>query len=120
MVSIAGWLMLFCTRHFANPHMNRISTAMNKVLTVALGSLFAAGVMFSQIASAASDCEAKAVSKAGKPLAGAAKTASIKKCEADAKGAVPTGCAAKAIDKNGKPLAGAAKNSFMKKCESST
>jgi len=32
---------------------------MNKVLTIALGSLFAAGVMFSQIANAASDCEAK-------------------------------------------------------------
>ena len=52
---------------------------MNKVLTVALSSLFAAGVMFSQVAIAASDGEAKAVSKAGKPLAGAAKTASIKK-----------------------------------------
>ena len=36
---------------------------MNKVLTVALGSLFAAGVMFSQIANAASDCEAKALVK---------------------------------------------------------
>ena len=93
---------------------------MNKFLTVALGSLFAAGVMFSQIDSAATDCEAKAVSKTGKPLSGAAKTASIKKCEAAAKGAAPTGCAEKAIDKNGKPLAGAAKNSFMKKCESGT
>jgi len=118
MVSIVGRLMLFCARHFAKPYMNRISTAMNKILTVALGSLFAAGVMFSQIANAASDCEAKAVSKAGKPLAGAAKTAFLKKCEADAKGAAPSGCAEKAIGKNGKPLAGAAKNSFMKKCES--
>ena len=36
---------------------------------------------------AAGDCEAKAVGKDGKPLAGAAKTASIKKCEADAKAA---------------------------------
>ena len=34
---------------------------------------------------AASYCEAKAVSKDGKPLAGAAEAASIKKCEADAK-----------------------------------
>jgi competence protein ComEA len=33
----------------------------------------------------ASDCEAKALGKTGKPLAGAAKTTSIKKCEADAK-----------------------------------
>ena len=98
--------------------MTRICTAMNKVLTVALGSLFAAGVMFSQIANAASDCEAKALSKDGKPLAGAAKTTFIKKCEADAKVAAPTACADKAIDKNGKPLAGAAKDAFMKKCES--
>ena len=36
---------------------------------------------------AAGDCEAKAVCKDGKPLHGAAKTASIKKCEADAKAA---------------------------------
>jgi hypothetical protein len=31
-------------------------------------------------AAAAADCEAKAVSKDGKPLAGAAKAASMKKC----------------------------------------
>ena len=33
---------------------------------------------------APSDCETKAVGKNGKPLAGAAKTSFIKKCEADA------------------------------------
>jgi len=33
----------------------------------------------------ASGCEAKAVGKNGKPLAGAAKGAFMKKCEADAK-----------------------------------
>jgi hypothetical protein len=55
-------------------------------------------------------CETKAVSKDGKPLAGAAKTAFLKKCKQDA-------CEPKAVDKNGKPLAGAAKTSFMKKCE---
>jgi hypothetical protein len=93
-----------------------MSTNMNKILTVALSSLFAAGVMFSPLASAGSDCEAKAVSKEGKPLAGAAKAASIKKCEADSGGAAAA-CADKAIDKNGKALAGAAKTSFMKKCE---
>jgi hypothetical protein len=32
---------------------------------------------------AASTCESKALSKDGKPLAGAAKAASIKKCEKD-------------------------------------
>ena len=55
-------------------------------------------------------CQAKAVSKDGKPLSGAAKTSSIKKCMKDS-------CEAQAIDKNGKKLAGAAKTSFLKKCE---
>lgn len=87
---------------------------MSKFISIAIGSLFVAGAMFSQVA-AASDCEAQAVSKDGKPLAGAAKASSIKKCELATK--APSGCADKAIDKNGKALAGAAKNSFMKKCE---
>ena len=59
-------------------------------------------------------CEAKAVSKDGKPLAGAAKAASLKKCEADIKSA----CEAKAVSDSGKKLAGAAKSSFVKKCVS--
>jgi hypothetical protein len=50
-----------------------------------IACLFAASLLFAQVASAASDCESKAVSKAGKPLSGAAKTSFIKKCEADAK-----------------------------------
>jgi opacity protein-like surface antigen len=58
-------------------------------------------------------CEAKAVDKNGKPLAGAAKNSFMKKCEGDTAGAA---CDAKAIDKNGKPLAGAAKASSIKKC----
>ena len=83
-----------------------------------IACLFAASMLFAQVATAASDCESKAVSKAGKTLAGAAKASFIKKCDADAKGAVAqSGCAEKAIGKNGKPLAGAAKASFMKKCE---
>jgi hypothetical protein len=80
-----------------------------------MGSLLAVGLMLGQAAHAASDCEAKALSKDGKPLSGAAKASSIKKCEKESK--APSGCAEKAMDKNGKPLAGAAKNSFMKKCE---
>jgi hypothetical protein len=59
-------------------------------------------------------CEAKAVDKNGKPLVGAAKASSIKKCEKEGAGSA---CAAKAIDKNGKPLVGAAKASSIKKCE---
>jgi hypothetical protein len=57
-------------------------------------------------------CATKAVSSEGKPLAGAAKAAFLKKCKKDA-------CEPKAVDKNGKPLAGAAKASFLKKCEAS-
>ena len=63
-------------------------------------------------------CEAKAVDKNGKALAGAAKTSFIKKCEKDS--AAPSAgaaCAAKAVDKNGKALAGAAKTSYIKKSE---
>ena len=55
-------------------------------------------------------CATQAVGKDGKPLAGAAKAAFVKKCKKDA-------CEPKAIGSNGKPLAGAAKASFMKKCQ---
>jgi len=55
-------------------------------------------------------CEAKAVSKDGKPLAGAAKTASVKKC-------MRSYCEAHAVSSNGKKLSGAARSSFLKKCE---
>ena len=68
-------------------------------------SLFAIGSAFADSA-----CESKAVGKDGKPLAGAAKTAFVKKCKADA-------CTDKAVSSEGKPLAGAAKASFLKKCE---
>lgn len=63
------------------------------------------------------ECEAKAVSKDGKPLYGAAKDASIKKCLGDAK---PSDCESKALSKDGKPLYGAAKDAFIKKCEADT
>jgi len=59
-------------------------------------------------------CEAKAVSKDGKPLYGAAKDASIKKCMGGAKA---DDCEAKAVSKDGKPLYGAAKTASIKKCE---
>jgi hypothetical protein len=73
--------------------------------------------LFASQAFAASDCEAKAVDKNGKALAGAAKTSFMKKCEADAAGgSAAASCEAKAVDKNGKPLSGAAKTSSIKKC----
>jgi hypothetical protein len=55
---------------------------------------------------AQTSCATKAVSKDGKPLSGAARTSSIKKC-----------CEDNALSKDGKPLSGAAKTSFVKKCQ---
>ncbi len=77
---------------------------MRRILLAALITSFAVGSALAQ------SCETKAVSKEGKPLAGAAKTSFMKKCKQDA-------CDGKAVGKDGKPLAGAAKNSFMTKCE---
>jgi hypothetical protein len=78
------------------------------ILLVLCVATFAMGTAFAQ-----ETCDSKAVSKDGKPLAGAAKTSFMKKCMADS-------CEPKAVDKNGKPLAGAAKTSFMTKCEKGT
>ncbi len=90
---------------------------MKKILSTALLALFAVNVAYAQAPAAApaADCEAQAVSKSGKPLAGAAKTAFMKKCQGGT--AAPSACEEKAVGKNGKPLAGAAKKAFMKKCE---
>ena len=79
---------------------------MKRIFLAAVIATFAAGSAFAQDAS----CETKAMSKDGKPLAGAAKTAFMKKCNHDS-------CEAKAMSSDGKKLAGAAKSSFMKKCE---
>jgi hypothetical protein len=92
---------------------------MLKIVSIALAGLLFSGASHAQ--AAAGDCEAKAMGKNGKPLAGAAKTSFIKKCTADAATAsATTTCQAKATDKNGKALAGAAKNSFVKKCVADT
>ena len=64
-------------------------------------SLFAVGSAFAD-----DTCVSKAVGKDGKPLAGAAKTSSVKKC-----------CETAAVSADGKPLSGAAKASSIKKCE---
>ena len=77
---------------------------MKRLCVVALLTLFAASPAFAQEGAA---CAAKAVSKDGKALAGAAKASSMKKC-----------CDTGAVGKDGKKLAGAAKTSFTKKCES--
>ena len=54
---------------------------------------------------AQSSCAAKAVSKDGKPLHGAARTSFMRKC-----------CEASAVGSNGQRLAGAANASHMTKC----
>jgi len=87
---------------------------MRNLIVAAIASLFIVNAAFA----ADSGCEAKAMSKDGKPLAGAAKAASIKKCEKEAE--TTASCEAKALSKDGKPLAGAAKNSFVKKCAADT
>ena len=73
------------------------------IATAILVSLFAIGPAVAQ-----DSCATKAVGKDGKPLAGAARTSSIKKC-----------CEDSAIGSNGKPLTGAAKASYIKKCQAS-
>ncbi len=85
---------------------------MKKIIIAVLATLFVASSAFAD-----ASCESKAVSKDGKPLAGAAKSAFMKKCEKDAGATAAPSCESKAVGKNGKPLAGAAKAAFMKKCE---
>ncbi len=88
-------------------------------ISLAVASLVSAQELSSAATLADTRCEAKAVSKDGKPLSGAAKAASIKKCMAAS--ATPTEaeekCEAKAVSKKGdKKLSGAAKQKFMEKC----
>ncbi len=71
------------------------------IATAILVSLIGLGSAVAQ-----SSCATKAVSKDGKPLAGAARTSSIKKC-----------CEDSALSADGKKLSGAAKASFVKKCQ---
>jgi hypothetical protein len=72
---------------------------MKRFALVLVISAFASGSALAQ------SCSTKAMSKDGKPLAGAAKTSYVKKC-----------CEESAVSKDGKPLAGAAKTSHVNKC----
>jgi len=88
---------------------------MRVITGIAIASLFMSSMAF-----AADNCESMAVSKDGKPLTGAAKTASIKKCQSEAAATAPkasAACEEKAVSKDGKPLTGAAKTASIKKCE---
>ena len=79
---------------------------MKRIFLAGIIAVFAIGAVVAQ-----ETCETKAVSKDGKPLAGAAKTSFMKKCMTET-------CEVKAVGSDGKKLSGAAKTSFMKKCES--
>jgi hypothetical protein len=79
------------------------------MIRLILAGLLSAFLIGSAAAQAPGTCESKAVSKDGKPLAGAAKNSFMTKCKRDA-------CAPKAVGSDGKALRGAAKNSFMAKC----
>jgi hypothetical protein len=78
---------------------------MKRLMLAIVVSAFAIGS-----AAAQGTCESKALSKDGKPLAGAAKNSFMAKCKREA-------CKPKAVGSDGKPLKGAAKNSFMAKCQ---
>ena len=72
---------------------------MKRIALAFLITAFAVGSVSAQT------CATKAMSKDGKPLAGAAKTSFVKRC-----------CEDSAVSKDGKPLSGAAKNSHVTKC----
>jgi hypothetical protein len=83
---------------------------MTRLMLAVLLTAFSIGSATAQGIPAPGTCETKAVSKDGKPLAGAAKTSFMAKCKREA-------CEPKAIGSDGKPLKGAAKKSFMDKCQ---
>lgn len=72
---------------------------MKHIVVALFMSVLVAGPVYAQT------CATQAMSKDGKPLAGAAKTSFIKKC-----------CEDSAVSKDGKPLSGAAKTSYVNKC----
>lgn len=86
-----------------------------KKLVLAIFAVFMMAPVYAQ--PSAGGCEAKALSKDGKPLAGAAKASFMQKCERESgAGAKAAACEAKALSKDGKPLYGAAKDASIKKC----
>jgi hypothetical protein len=97
-------------------NLEKVSVAMNKISALSLVGLLVASLMFSQFASAATDCEAQAVGKNGRPLVGKAKLASVKKCTAAAKKLAQPDCTGNPVDEYGNALVGAAKEAFLKRC----
>lgn len=85
--------------------MTRIVTTAATLVCFISATAFLSPIGVSPAAAQGGSCKTQAMSKDGKQLAGAAKTAAIKKC-----------CETAAVSKDGKPLAGAAKNSSVDKC----
>lgn len=69
----------------------------------------------SPAALAGARCDANAIDKNGKPLAGAAKDGFLKRCYREA--GLTAECEAKALSKDGKPLAGAARDASVGRCQ---
>lgn len=84
--------------------MSRIVTTAATLVCFISATAFLSPISFTP-AAAQGSCKNEAMSKGGKPLAGAAKTSAIKKC-----------CETAAVSKDGKALAGAAKKSSVDKC----
>ena len=91
--------------------MTRIVTTAATLVCFISATAFLSPASLIPAAAQGGSCKNEAMSKDGKPLAGAAKTSAIKKC-----------CETAAVSKEGKALAGAAKKSSVDKCiaESST
>lgn len=95
---------------------------MNKFILAVAALLLSSGAVFAQAPASAvampgaAGCEARAIDKNGKMLAGAARKSFIKKCEANSMDPSTRTCETKAVAKSGKALTGAARSSFMKKC----
>jgi hypothetical protein len=87
--------------------MTRIVTTAATLVCFISAAAFLSPTSLVPAAAQAGSCKNEAMSKDGKPLAGAARTSAIKKC-----------CETAAVSKEGKPLAGAAKSSSVKKCVS--
>ena len=80
-------------------------TVVATIFCFAAATALVSPISISASAAQGGSCKNEAMSKDGKPLAGAAKTSAIKKC-----------CETAAVSKDGKALAGAAKNASVKKC----
>lgn len=100
---------------------------MNYRLLIILASLLAANVALAQApaatpaAGSTSNCESSAVSKAGKPLHGAAKAAYMKKCTGEAapvaaKGKTTQQNKMASCNKEAKGKTGDERKAFMKDC----